>query len=182
MNKTQTQHFQRLYQKHVDALYRQGKADTTIDVYSRAVRRITAFFDRCPDTLTADNLKTYFSSLVKTHSWSTVKTDRNGLQFFYHHTLNKQWPWVDIIKPPQRKTLPVILTQLEIQRIINQTQELRYQVFILTTYSMGLRLGETLNLTVADIDSQRMKAHVRLGKGKKDRLVTLPQKTLSALR
>jgi site-specific recombinase XerD len=47
---------------------------------------------------------------------------------------------------------------------------------------MGLRLSEALSLQVADIDKNRMKVHIRCGKGKKDRLVTLPQMTLLALR
>jgi site-specific recombinase XerD len=37
-------------------------------------------------------------------------------------------------------------------------------------------------LKVGDIDSDRMKVHVRLGKGQKDRLVVLPAATLAALR
>ena len=73
-------------------------------------------------------------------------------------------------------------TRKEIQQVINHTRELRYQTFILTAYSMGLRLGEVLHLHVGDIDSAQMKVHVRLGKGKKDRFVTLPQRTLYALR
>ncbi len=182
MNKTQTNKFNSLYKQHVSALQRQGKADATIDVYSRAVRRITEFYDLCPDKLTLDHLKDYFTALVKSHSWSTVKIDRNGLQFFYKYVLNKEWVWVDIVKPPKKKVLPDILTVKEIERVINGTRELRYQTFILTAYSMGLRLGETLNLKVGDIDSERMKVHIRQGKGKKDRFVTLPQKTLLALR
>ena len=182
MNPAQQSHYEFLYQRHVNALLRQGKADSTIDVYSRAVRRISAYFERCPDTLTEDNLKDYFAALVKTHSWSTVKVDRNGLQFFYSHVLKKDWPWIEIVKPPQKKVLPDILTRKEIQQVINHTRELRYQTFILTAYSMGLRLGEVLHLQVGDIDSAQMKIHVRLGKGKKDRFVTLPQRTLYALR
>lgn len=182
MNTAQQRKFEKLYQLHLNALRRQGKADSTIDVYARAVRRITEFFDRCPDRLTLEDLKAYFDALIQSHSWSTVKTDRNGLQFFYKHVLNKQWVWVDIIKPPQAKPLPDILTSAEIERIINDTRELRYQTYILTTYSMGLRLGEALNLTVGDIDRGRMKVHVRNGKGGKDRFVTLPQLTLVALR
>lgn len=182
MNKAQEKKFNSLYQQHINALHRQGKAATTIDVYSRAVRRITEFYDLCPDRLTQDHLKEYFSSLVKTHSWSTVKVDRNGLQFFYKHILNKDWKWVDIVKPPQTKTLPDILTLKEIERVINGTRELRYQTFILVAFSMGLRIGETLNLKVGDIDAERMKVHIRQGKGKKDRFVTLPQRALSALR
>lgn len=182
MNHTQQQKFNALYQQHINALQRQGKAENTIDSYSRAVRRITAFFDRCPDDLDHTHLKTYFTSLVKSHSWSTVKIDRNGLQFFYKHVLNRQWTWIDIVKPPVRKSLPDILTVKEIERVINGTRELRYQTFILVTYSMGLRLGEALHLKVGDIDSDRMKVHIRMGKGRKDRFVVLPEVTLLALR
>ena len=47
---------------------------------------------------------------------------------------------------------------------------------------MGLRLGEVLNLTIADIDSARMLVHIRQGKGNKDRFVILPALTLTVLR
>ena len=163
MNKAQKKKFDSLYQEHLNALHRQGKANTTIDAYSRAVRRITEYYGLCPDRLTQEHLKDYFSSLVKTHSWSTVKVDRNGLQFFYKPVLNKDWKWVDIVKPPQTKSLPDILTLKEIERVINGTRELRYQTFILVTFSMGLRIGETLNLKIGDIDAERMKVHIRLG-------------------
>jgi len=119
MNKAQQQKFESLYRQHLSALRRQGKADRTIDSYARAVRRISEFWDTCPDRLTQEQLSAYFSSLVETHSWSTVKVDRNGLQFFYHHVLNKTWNWVDIVKPPRKKVLPDILTLKEIERLIN---------------------------------------------------------------
>ena len=182
MNKAQQKRYQLLYQQHVNASHRQGKAATTIDVYSRAVRRITEFYDLCPDRLTEDHLKEYFDALIKSHSWSTVKVDRNGLQFFYKYVLNKEWTWIDIVKPPQKKVLPDILSVKEVERIINGTRERRYQTFLLTVYSMGLRLGEALALQVGDIDAQRMKIHIRQGKGRKDRFVTLPQMTLQTLR
>ncbi len=54
----------------------------------------------------------------------------------------------EIDTPPQKKALPDILTLREIERIIDGTRELRYQTFILVVYSMGLRLGEALNLKV----------------------------------
>jgi integrase/recombinase XerD len=182
MKKAQQAKFDLLYQQHVNALRRQGKAENTIDGYSRALRRITEFFDLCPDKLTQEHLHTYFDSLIKTHSWSTVKVDRNGLQFFFKYILKKTWVWVDIVKPPQKKVLPDILTLKEIERLINGTRELRYQTFIVVAFSMGLRIHETLNLKVGDIDAERMKIHIRLGKGKKDRFVTLPKKALMTLR
>jgi site-specific recombinase XerD len=55
-------------------------------------------------------------------------------------------------------------------------------VFFLTAYSMGLRLGEALQLEVGDIDGERLRVHVRSAKGGKDRFVPLPEVTLEALR
>ncbi|MCP3887821.1 MAG: tyrosine-type recombinase/integrase, partial [Desulfobulbaceae bacterium] len=46
------------------------------------------------------------------------------------------------------------------------------------TYSMGLRLTEALSLEVGDIDSDRKLIHIRRGKGCKDRMVPLPDRTL----
>ena len=143
---------------------------------------IKLLFDLVPDILTTAHLKQHFNSLIQTHSWSTVKIDRNGLQFFYRYTLNKQWEWLSIVKPPQVKRIPDILTPTQISKVINQTKLLRYQVFFITLYSMGLRLSEGLNLTVFDIDALQMQVHVRDGKGGIDRLVPLPQRTLLALR
>lgn len=47
---------------------------------------------------------------------------------------------------------------------------------------MGLRLGEGINLRVGDIDSDHMRVHVRNAKGNKDRLVSMPSKTLQVLK
>ena len=77
MNATDNARFKHLYAKLLTALKLQGLRPKTIDAYSRAVRRITKHFDCCPDTLTKDQVKSYFSTLVDSHSWSTVKLDRS---------------------------------------------------------------------------------------------------------
>ena len=182
MNISEQQRFDFLYEQHLTNLTLQGKRPATIDAYSRAVRRISAFFDCCPDNLSTDDLKRYFAQLIDSHSWSTVKLDRNGLQFFYRYVLNQNWEWLNIVKPPQVLRLPDILTPTEVAIVISLTRQLRYQVFFLVLYSMGLRLGEAISLRVGDIDSRMMQVHIRNGKGGKDRLIPLPQRTLLALR
>lgn len=91
-------------------------------------------------------------------------------------------PWLNMIRPPKIQALPDVLTIDEIARLIHATRQRRFCVFWLATYSMGLRLGATLQLAVADIDSARRRVHVRLRKGNKDRFVILPDVTLKALR
>ena len=62
MERSEQAHFDTLYQKHLTTLKLQGKSQSTIDLYSRPLRRLAAFFDRCPDTLTPDDLKIYFAA------------------------------------------------------------------------------------------------------------------------
>jgi integrase len=182
MDKSEVNRFNKLYARHQKSLMLQGKAKKTIDAYSRAVRRIKEYFNCCPDKLKPEQLEDYFADLVESHSWSTVKIDRNGLQHFWKYVLKKDWKWVEIVKPPQVKSIPDILTPAEIERLIGATRKLRYRVFLLTTYSMGLRLGEVLSLQIGDIDAERKLVHIRRGKGHKDRLVPLPDLTLAGLR
>jgi len=132
MNREEQKRFEPLYEQMQQDLVLQGKRPKTIDAYSRSIRRVASFFNRCPDDLVAEELKVYFASLVDSHSWSTVKLDRCGIQFFYRHVLNKPWDWVDIVKPPKVHTLPDILTLEETFRVINTTRKLRYRVFFLT--------------------------------------------------
>ena len=110
------------------------------------MRRVAAFFDCCPDRLSAEDFKNCFARLIDTRSWSLVKTEHCGLQFFYRHVLERQWLWVEMVKAPVVKALPNVLNLDEIARIVLATRERRYQTFWWTTYSMGLRLSEALNL------------------------------------
>ena len=124
----------------------------------------------------------YFTDLHETHSWSSVKLDLYGLKFHYEHVLKKPWVAPGLIKPPRSQRLPDIVTVEETERIFLATQVLSYRVFFFTLYSLGLRLGEGLRLTVADIDGARGHVHIRDAKGNKDRLVPLPTATHQLLR
>jgi site-specific recombinase XerD len=182
MEHREQERFEQLYAQHLQALKLQGKRSKTIDGYARAVRRIASFFDRCPDNLTVADLKAYFSWMVENYSWSSVKVDLWGLSFFYRHVLGQPMEWVDIIKPPNSRSLPDVPTRQEVQLLINSVYRLRYRVYFFALYSMGLRLWEGLSLEVGDIDAAQKRVHVRMGKGGKDRYVPIPDVTLQHLR
>ena len=181
MDITEQTHFDGLYHLLLRTLILRGMSESTQDSYARAVRRVSGHFDCSPDHLSTEQLEDYFAKLVVSHSWSTVKIDCNGLKFFWQFVLKMGWQWLNIIKAPTVKTLPDILTPNEVEQLILATRQLRYRVFILVTYSMGLRLSEALSLQVGDIDAQRKYVHIRRGKGHKDRFVPLPDLTYVAL-
>ena len=124
MQPCEQKRFDRLYERHLRALKLQGMSHCTIDFYGRAERRVVAY-SCCPDQLTTEQLQGYFSQLVDSHSWSTLKVDRNGLQFFWKHILKSDWAWVEITKAPIIQTLPDILSVSEVEQLIGATSKLR---------------------------------------------------------
>jgi integrase/recombinase XerD len=174
--------FDRNYQVHLQHLQLKGLRPKTIEAYSRAIRRIGTRFDQQIDALSEQQLTDYFTELLASHSWSTVKLDLWGLKFYYAHVLRRPWVAPGLIKPPRTQRLPDIVTIEEARRIFAATRVVSYRVFFFTLYSLGLRLGEGLRLQVGDIDAARARVHVRDAKGNRDRFVPLAQATLGVLR
>jgi integrase/recombinase XerD len=174
--------FKQNYQTHLKHLKLKGLQPKTIEAYARAIRRVGAYFDYRVDDLCEQQLTDYFTDLLASHSWSSVKLDLYGLKFYYTHVLRKPWVAPHLIKPPKAQRLPDIVTVEEAQRLFLATRTLSYRVFFFTVYSLGLRLGEGLRLQVGDIDAERQRVHIRDAKGNKDRLVPLPAATLGLLR
>lgn len=175
-------HFNQCYQSHLKHLKLKGLQPKTIEAYARAIRRIGQYFDYRIDELSTQQLIDYFTDLLESHSWSAVKLDLYGLKFYYTHVLRKPWVEVGLIKPPKAQRLPDIVTIEEAERLFQATQIRSYRMLYFTLYSLGLRLGEGLRLQVGDIDATRRRVHIRDSKGNKDRLVPLPDLTLTVLR
>lgn len=174
--------FNQLYDKQLKHLHLQGLRPKTIDAYSRAIRRLGEAFEYKVTALSEDQLLDYFSALLQSHSISTVKLDLYGLKFFYLNVLKRSWQDIPLVKSPRVSRLPDVLSVEEVSLLLSRTRVLSYRVFFYATYSLGLRLGETLALTVGDIDANRMRVHIRNGKGGKDRFVPLTLSTLLILR
>lgn len=176
------QPFARQYQLHLKHLRLKGLQPKTIDAYARGMRRMGEYFSYRVDDLSQDQLVEYFTELLDSHSWSGVKLDLYGWKFFNEHVLGRPWVMPGFIRPPKVSRLPDILSVEQAQALFAATRVLSYRVLFFTLYSLGLRLGEGLALTVADIDATRMRVHVRDAKGNRDRLVPLPAATLGVLR
>ena len=182
MKASNVKRFERHYALHLQHLKLKGLQPKTIEAYARAIRRVGERFDGQIDDLSVQQLTDYFSELVASHSWSTVKIDLYGLKFFYAHVLRKPWIAPGLIKPPKSQRLPDIVTVAEAKRLFAATHVVSYRVFYFTLYSLGLRLGEGLRLQVGDIDAVRGRVHIRDAKGNRDRFVPLPQATHHLLR
>lgn len=182
MNRREERRFKQLYTQFERLLNLQGYRDATISSYTRGIRRLAERYDQCPDKrLTKAEFEHHFSELLKTHSWSTIKCDRNGIMRYWELVLERDWPWIELVRPPVIKQLPDILSHHEITLILAAVHKRHFRVFLYIVYILGLRLAEALFLKVGDIDHEHQRVHIRDGKGHKDRFVTLPECGYSVL-
>ncbi|MCP4601227.1 MAG: tyrosine-type recombinase/integrase [Proteobacteria bacterium] len=86
-----------------------------------------------------------------------------------------------LTKKTKRK-LPEIFNALELSLLFKSTTNIKHLALLMTIYSGGLRVSETLHLKASDIDSQRMVIRIGQGKGNKDRYVPLSEALLPVLR
>lgn len=160
-----------------------GYSERTIRAYVSAVRKFVEFHHRPPERMGAEEIRSYLLHLVAgQRSRSLLVQAECGLQFFYGHVLHRPCAIEHIHFPKKPRKLPVVLSEAEVTRLLEAAANLKHQALLMTLYSAGLRLGETLHLQAADIDSQAMKIHVREGKGGKDRYTLLSTTLLETLR
>ncbi|MBW2491030.1 MAG: tyrosine-type recombinase/integrase, partial [Deltaproteobacteria bacterium] len=84
-----------------------------------------------------------------------------------------------VTRNPRR--LPEVLTMEDVWKTICSTNNLKHRLILMTTYSAGLRVSETMNLKLEHINSKRMLIKVK-GKGQKDRYTPLSKRLLIELR
>jgi site-specific recombinase XerD len=151
--------------------------------YIRAVRRLTIFLGRAPDTATADDLRRFQLNMVNEGaSPITINATLSGLKFFFATTLGhgELLAKVQPVRVPQ--TLPVVLSREEVAKLLAAVTNLKHHTALSLAYGTGLRASEVIGLKVTDIDSERMTLRVEQGKGHKDRYAMLSPLLLERLR
>ena len=129
-------------------------------------------------------LRSYLLYLVDSKQWkaSTVNVAQQALKLFFRITCPRDWNVLRLARVQVEQKLPVVLSIGEVHTLLKLIEKPSMRCYFTVVYALGLRLQEALHLQIADIDSKRMLVHVHRGKGAKDRIVPLPQSTLSDLR
>ena len=156
----------------------------TQKAYLRCARHFVSHHMRSPEEMGEQEIRSFLLHLVRDRkaSPSTLGMYVNALKFLYTVTLKRPEPVNNLSHPKRPKTLPVILSPEEVLRVFAAIRSVKHKAIVATAYAAGLRVSEVCGLRIADIDSQRMRIHVRSGKGKKDRYVMLGESLLALLR
>ena len=153
--------------------------------YAETVARFARYFDRSPERLGPEQVRAYQVYLATEHrlATSSLLVAVSALRFLYRVTLQKRWPFDDVLPAPKKpQSLPVVLSPQEMVQFLDAVKAPKHPAILTTCYAAGLRISEAIALTVSAIDSERMVLRITKGKGQKDRYVMLSPKLLAILR
>ncbi|MBX2846283.1 MAG: tyrosine-type recombinase/integrase [Saprospiraceae bacterium] len=163
-------------------MQRRNLSPNTISVYISFIRQ---YFEYCSvnqlDTLNA--IEPFIYSLIqKGCAISTQNQAINALKFFLEHYLGLPKKYYTIVRPQKEKKLPVVLTLEEVQSIFNNTHNWKHKMILKLIYACGLRVSELIQLEISAVDGQAKIIRIFQAKGRKDRIVPIPEELLQELR
>src|SRR5580658_7742879 len=166
-----------LRQRMLEDLRIRNYAPTTVSSYIRSVDDFAKHFDKPPDQLGSEEIRSWQLFLLneKRVKLSTYIQAVCALRFFYQNTLHRRIEIDRIPLPRYEKKLPVILSKAEVRALLRASRNLKHRAMLATMYGAGLRVSEVASLKMSDLDRERRVIWVRGGKGHKDRQVMLAE-------
>jgi len=111
-----------------------------------------------------------------------IHTNVNALKLFYSRLEGTKLEVEQLERPRRTHVLPNVLSKEEVLRILRACINNKHRTMLCLIYACGLRRGELLNLKPLDIASSRGLMIIRQGKGNKDRIAPISEKTIEMLR
>jgi site-specific recombinase XerD len=167
-----------------EELVRRNYSPGTHRCYIREVEEFAKYFNRPPDKLGLEHIRTFQAHLFTDRKLTpnSVNQYLAALRFFFVKTLHRPWNTSETPYPKRGFRLPKVVSRDEVALLIDSAMFPFHRVVLMTLYATGVRRAELAHLRVGDIDSKRMVVRVRGGKGLKDREVMLSVVLLEALR
>jgi integrase/recombinase XerD len=173
-----------LRQRMIEDMRLRNFSPHTLAAYTQAVAAFARYFKQSPEKLTGEHAREYLLHMIQERkaSISSYNIARCALRFLYQITLGRDEHFERLPYARERRRLPVVLSQDELQRFFAVIRNAKHKTMCMIAYGAGLRASEVVSLRVDDIDSSRMLIRVRNGKGQKDRYAKLSPHLLSVLR
>ena len=148
--------------------------------YSSCIKKFLYSFEdkEHPLHITDEEFKEYL--FLAFQDQSTQRANHSAIKKFYEVVFNKErFRYIPYAK--KKETQIIILSEEEMQRLLQATTNLKHFCITLLLYSTGIRIGELLNIEYArDIDQSIGVIYV-MGKGAKPRPVTMKPKLLEVI-
>lgn len=161
-------------------------AKSTEQTYLNWFMRFVAFHSfKDPSSLSEEDIAAYLEYMVMKRkvSSSTQALALNAIIFFYKKVLEREISDnIQFFRSKKPKRLPVVLSTAEISLLLAGISNPMWQLMSHLLYGCGMRLMEAVRLRILDVDFDYHQILIRNGKGKKDRVVPIPDRLANALR
>ncbi len=157
----------------------------TINTYSGLLKVFFEYFhEKDISEITEKDIIRFNENYIIQRGYSSAFQNQliSAIKLFYKKYQNKNLDLENLERPLKSRKLPEVLNIQEVEKLLSVTKNIKHRILLSLIYSAGLRIGETLNIKLNDIDSKRMLIHIKNGKGGKDRFVPLSPKILALLR
>ena len=123
-----------------------GLAQSTQNVYMKAVERLYEHYQRSPAKLSADDIRNYLLFLKERKlAPNTYNTQVYGLRFFYCITLRQPLRKLDLPTTKVTYKLPSILSPNEVKRIINAVSNIKHRALLMVYMARALEYPKQLS-------------------------------------
>ena len=149
----------------------------TMDSYLFYNRLLCKTLQKAPEEISSNDITRFLAFIEKNkdYSASSLNLAISGIKFFYKKVMKN-----DLVnehhRPRHDKRLPSVLSKQELNAIFGAEKNPKHLLLLMLAYSSGLRVSEVVALKKEHIDFGRGVIHVKLGKGRKDRLTILSEK------
>jgi integrase/recombinase XerD len=148
-----------------------GYSKATAKSYEFHNKAFLKLLNKSPRQVTKNDIKYYIESLIDSgYERATINLAISALKFYYGEILNRKF---NIKRLRTQRKLHDTLSQNELNKMFENITNEKHKFLLMTLYYTGIRVSEIVNLKVKDIDFERKQVHVRCGKGRKDRFVTI---------
>ena len=167
-------------------LFLKGKrySQSTIQTYTFFIADFINFHTKTPLAELTNRAVELFIETVfmeRNYSVSSQRQFISALKIFTVFCTQTKIHNLSLERPKKSRILPSVLSQEEVLRIIQYTQNIKHRAILTLLYSCGLRIGELINLKLIDFHIDRKQLIVKKGKGRKDRYVSLADSFLPLL-
>ncbi len=166
--------FENSYAKFIEKVTIGQNSKSLIVNYSRSLAYIALHFNKPPHLISVDEINAYL--------YRMMVHEQCSLTYFKHAVFALRY-WFRLFDmedkaiqmPPikKEKKLPTVLSRQECKALFKAPANLKHRFLLAFAYAGGLRMNELRLIKIADVDMQREQIHIRHGKGRKQRCVTL---------
>lgn len=173
--------------------FAEGRSDNTIDSYQRDLKIYESFLNENNindiekiDDLLIDRFVSQINKKYSSASVNRMKTSIRNLHRFLNFKYDISDPTINLTVSKGEKRLPIYATIEEIERIMSVfddeiPEDLFNHTLLETIYGLGLRVSECVNLKTNQVNLEDGFVKI-LGKGNKERLMPIPDKTLDIMK